>query len=136
VERFATARAVPVMHIHSADDPRAPYAGGLGPPFPMTSTRVMHMAVDVALADWSKENGCTGAAEPRDKKDWKGHTATLWAWPGCRAEVLLWKLTGAGHVWPGGDLEYFPKLLGPGTAVIDANAEMWRFFARHKLPAQ
>jgi polyhydroxybutyrate depolymerase len=136
VERFPTARAVPVMHIHSADDPRAPYAGGLGPPFPMTSTRVMHMAVDVALADWSKENGCTGAAEPRDKKQWKGQTATLWAWPGCRAEVLLWKLTGAGHVWPGGELEYFPKLLGPGTAVIDANVEMWKFFQRHKLPAQ
>lgn len=136
VDRFPTARPVPVMHIHSVDDQRALYVGGLGPPFPMTNMRVMHMSVDVALADWSKENGCTGAMESRDKKEWKGHTATLLAYPGCRAEVLLWKLTGAGHVWPGGEPDYFPKLLGPGSAVIDANLEMWRFFSRHKLPAQ
>ncbi|NBS59349.1 MAG: hypothetical protein EBS65_20375, partial [Betaproteobacteria bacterium] len=126
--RFPTARAVPILHIHSVDDPRALYAGGLGPPFPMTNARVTHLAVDAALAEVSKENGCAGAAEPRDKKEWKGHTATLLAWTGCRAEVLHWKLTGAGHVWPGG-------VLGPGTEVIDANLEMWKFFQRHRLPA-
>jgi polyhydroxybutyrate depolymerase len=136
VERFPTARSVPVMHIHSVDDPRALYAGGLGPPFPLTNTRVMHLAVDVALADSAQANGCKGAMEQRDRREWKGHAATLLAYPGCRAEVLLWKLTGAGHVWPGGEPNYFPKLLGPGTAVIDANEEMWRFFARHRLPAQ
>ncbi len=41
---------------------------------------------------------------------------------------------GAGHVWPGGELDYLPRLLGPGTAVIDANEEMWRFFRRHRVP--
>ena len=134
VERFPAARRVPVMHIHSMDDPRAPYAGGLGPLFPSTNTRVMHLAVDVAVADWAQANGCSGPLEPREKKEWKGHTATLLAYPKCGAEVLLWKLTGAGHVWPGGELDYFPKLLGPGTAVIDANEVMWRFFSRHRLP--
>ena len=136
VERYPTARPVPVMHIHSVDDPRALYAGGLGPPFPMTNARVMHLAAEAGLADWAQANGCSGAMAQGERKDWQGHTATLLAFPGCRAEVLLWKLTGAGHVWPGGDPDYFPKLLGPGTAVIDANEEMWRFFSRHKLPAQ
>ena len=136
VERYPTARPVPVMHIHSVDDPRALYSGGLGPPFPMTNARVMHLAAEAGLADWAQANGCTGAMAQGERKDWQGHTATLFAYPGCRAEVLLWKLTGAGHVWPGGDPDYFPKLLGPGTAVIDANEEMWRFFSRHKLPAQ
>jgi poly(3-hydroxybutyrate) depolymerase len=28
--------------------------------------------------------------------------------------------------------DYNPELLGTGTAVIDANAEMWRFFSRFK----
>jgi len=50
-----------------------------------------------------------------------------------RAETALWKLTGGGHVWPGGVLDYLTWLLGPGTRVIDANEEMWRFFSRHKL---
>ena len=134
VEHLPTARSVPVMHFHSVDDPRANYAGGLGPPFPMTNSRVMHLAVETGLAGWAQANGCATPMEARDKKEWRGHTATLYAYPKCRAEVLLWKLTGAGHVWPGGELDYFPKLLGPGTAVIDANEEMWRFFARHRLP--
>jgi polyhydroxybutyrate depolymerase len=136
VEHFPTARPVPVLHIHSVDDPRALYAGGLGPPFPMTNLRVMHLAAEAGLAEWAKSNGCGGAMQPGEKKDWKGHTATLFAYPGCRADVLLWKLTGAGHVWPGGEPDYLPKLLGPGTAVIDANVEMWKFFQRHRLPAQ
>ncbi len=133
VEHFPTQRAVPMMHIHSADDPRAPMGGGLGPPFPMLNTQVNHIAVDAALGEWAKANGCGTPMEQRDTKTWQGHTATLFAYPKCRAEVLFWKLTGAGHVWPGGELDYLPKLLGPGTAVIDANAEMLRFFARHQL---
>ena len=27
-----------------------------------------------------------------------------------------------------------PFFLGPGTRVIDANEELWRFFSRHRLP--
>ncbi len=134
VEHFPAARSVPVMHIHSADDPRAPFAGGLGPPFPMTSTRVMHLPVDAALGGWGKANGCAIPMEQKDRRESQGHIATLFAYPKCRAEVLLWKLTGAGHVWPGGEPDYFPQLLGPGTTVIDANEEMWRFFSRHRLP--
>ena len=134
VDHFPAARSVPVMHFHSVDDPRAPIGGGLGPPFPMTNQRVMHISVDVALAEWAKANGCATPMAEGSRKEWQGHTATLFAYPKCRAEVLFWKLTGAGHVWPGGELDYFPKLLGPGTAVIDANEEMWRFFLRHRLP--
>jgi polyhydroxybutyrate depolymerase len=64
------------------------------------------------------------------------HTATRYSYAPCRggAEVVLWKLAGAGHVWPGGVRDYLPRLLGPGTAVIDANAEMWRFFSRFRRP--
>lgn len=133
IERFATARPVPVMHIHSVDDPRALYAGGLGPPFPLTNVRVQHSPVEASLSIWARANGCGPNMEQKGHREWKGHTATLLAYPGCRAEVLLWKLTGAGHVWPGGELDYFPRLLGPGTAVIDANEEMWKFFSRHRL---
>ena len=58
--------------------------------------------------------------------------ATRYTYAPCRAgtEVVLWKLTGAGHVWPGGHKDYLPLLLGAGTTVLDANAEMWRFFSR------
>ena len=31
--------------------------------------------------------------------------------------------------------DYPERVLGPGTDVIDANEEMWRFFRRFALPA-
>lgn len=43
-DRFPPARPVPVLHIHSVADPRALYAGGLGPPFPFTNAHITHRA--------------------------------------------------------------------------------------------
>ena len=135
------ARPVPVMHFHSVDDPRALYAGGLGPPFPMTTLQVFHSAVEPTIRDWAATIGCptdarvtaelTGKAGSREA----GHTATRYVWAPCRegAEVILWKFTGTGHVWPGGLQDYFPSLLGTATALVDANLEMWRFFQRFTL---
>lgn len=138
VLRFEPARPVPVMHIHSMDDPRALYQGGLGPPFPATDSRTLHPAVEERLDQWARANGCGATPAAGERREWKRpgsgvHTATRYSWTGCKAETVLWKLTGAGHVWPGGRRDYLVRLLGPGTQVIDANEEMWRFFSRHKI---
>ena len=52
--------------------------------------------------------------------------------------MVLWKLTGAGHVWPGGATEYLDKvlgsqskILGEATDIIDANARIWAFFSSY-----
>jgi len=134
---FAPRLPVPVMHIHSVDDERALYGGGLGPPFPITNTRVFHQSVDSMIEKWRAHNACP--ARPRVSAPLGGtpaepHTATRQLYAPCRGgtEVVLWKLTGAGHVWPGGHQDYLPLLLGAGTAVLDANAEMWRFFSRFR----
>lgn len=133
-----SARAVPVLQIHSVDDPRALYSGGLGPPFPLTKNQVFHPNIDKMIKHWAKHNGC--AAEPM-AADWRvdrtprGHSATQYVFPDCRdgAAVVLWKLTGAGHVWPGGKQKVLERILGPSTAIIDANREMWEFFKRFAL---
>jgi polyhydroxybutyrate depolymerase len=135
---FGPGMAVPVMHIHSIDDPRALYDGGLGPAFPFTNTRVLHQSVDAMLALWITRNACSDRAQVASPARGEAgapdamHTATRYLYAPCRdgAEVVLWKLTGAGHVWPGGVQDYLPLLLGTGTTVIDANTEMWRFFRR------
>lgn len=138
--RFAPALAVPVMHIHSVDDQRALYDGGLGPALPFTDTRVFHQPVDVMLEKWIAHNGCPaqpqvmGPVSGRMDAAGAAHTATRYTYVPCRGgtQVVLWKLTGAGHVWPGGLQDYLPLLLGAGTTVIDANHEMWRFFSRYR----
>ena len=140
VQRFKPARPVPVLHIHSVDDGRALYQGGLAAPFgiQLGDTRVLHPPVEERLAEWARANGCATPMEERERREWvaadgTAHGATLYAYPKCRAETMLWKLSGAGHVWPGGVVDYLRLLLGPGTRVIDANEEMWRFFSRHRL---
>jgi polyhydroxybutyrate depolymerase len=130
-------RAVPVMHIHSVDDPRALYGGGLGPRFPLTNNRVRHPDIEQMMLGWARRNGCrSGALEDRRVgNESRGHNATRYVFARCRddAEVALWKLTGAGHVWPGGKQKFLEHMLGPSTDIIDANTEMWRFFQRFAL---
>jgi polyhydroxybutyrate depolymerase len=139
---FAPARPMPVLHVHSVDDPRALYPGGLGPPFPLTRARVEHNAVEAELARWAALDGC--AAEPheierrrgREGQADAGHTATLLDFSPCTtgAGVRLWKLTGAGHGWPGGPSVLPERLMGPETRVIQAAEEVWRFVRAFSRP--
>jgi poly(3-hydroxybutyrate) depolymerase len=46
--------------------------------------------------------------------------------------VQLWKLTGAGHGWPGGHVPLPEKVMGPETVTIDAALEVWRFVSRFR----
>jgi polyhydroxybutyrate depolymerase len=129
-------RAVPVLHIHSVDDPRALYPGGLGPPFPFTNSRVLHPSVEATVAAWAKRDGCDMIPMEKESRQAPGgHTARRLVHEHCRdgAEVALWKLTGAGHGWPGATPAR-EALVGPATTVIDANAEIWRFVSRFALP--
>ena len=133
--RFHSTRPMPVMHFHSVDDPRALYNGGLGPPLPGTATRNLHPPVEEQLAKWIAIDGCRST--PAVAKSLKGkagtpdegNTATKLIYAPCStgANVVLWKLSGSGHVWPGRD-DGIERILGPATHLIDANEEMWSFF--------
>jgi polyhydroxybutyrate depolymerase len=140
LERFAPRRPIPVMHIHSMQDHIARYDGGFGPPATLVDTRVLNMSVEDMLRKWLDFDGCplkpglvdtlAGEAGTPDG----AHGAIRRVYRPCRqgTEVVLWQLTGAGHVWPGGVRDYNPQLLGSGTAVIDANTEIWKFFSRYR----
>jgi polyhydroxybutyrate depolymerase len=140
LDRFAPKRPIPVMHIHSVQDHIARYDGGFGPPATILDTRTMNTSVEDMLRKWLDFDGCplraaavdtiAGAAGTPDE----GHSAIRRVYGPCRqgTEVVLWQLSGAGHVWPGGVRDYNPQLLGTGTAVIDANAEIWKFVSRFR----
>ena len=146
VTKFAPTRPVPVMEFHSVDDPRALYNGGLGLPFPGTNIQNQFDPVQEGIDRWVAADGCrrTPKTAPTIQGDPgrgdAGETATRITYAPCkqRAEVVLWKLTGAGHVWPGTpiDVNGTPRgaVLGESTSVVDANELMWEFFAKHPLP--
>jgi polyhydroxybutyrate depolymerase len=122
---------VPIMHMHSVDDPRALYNGGLGPPFPMTNSRVFHRPVEEQLAKWIAFNRCPKTATVQRKITGSTTTATKDVYTPCAtgATVVLWKLTGSGHVWPGSEgRPAMQRILGRPNTLINANEEMWTFF--------
>lgn len=140
VARFAPSRPMPVMHIHSTHDHIARYDGGFGPPSTIADTRMFHTAVEDMLRKWVDHDGCPVrpalveplAGQPGTPDE--EHSAIRRVYRPCRngVEVVLWQISGAGHVWPGGVRDYMPQLLGTGTAIIDSNAEMWRFFSKFR----
>jgi polyhydroxybutyrate depolymerase len=132
----AGARPMPLLHIHSVDDPRALYAGGEGPPFPLSDRRVMHPSVEAVLRLWARHDGCGAATDDPVRRAANGHTATRVVFAGCSSgkPVIHWRLTGAGHVWPGAPQKRTTQLLGQATDVIDGNAEIWGFFRGFSRP--
>jgi polyhydroxybutyrate depolymerase len=143
VSSFRPSRPVPVMHIHSVDDPRALYEGGVGPPFPGTNNRETHQPVQKALDQWIRAAGC--AAAPKTTEARRGrpgtrdaaHTATKLVWSNCagNVEITHWKLTGAGHGWPGNTRgELAQEITGPSTTIVDAAEEAWKFVSKFRLP--
>lgn len=99
-------------------------------------------AVDDTIARWRTFDGCParartgpvlkGAAGTTEA----GNSATRYAWEpcACGTAMVLWKLTGSGHVWPGAARDY-PLVIGRGTQIINANEEMWKFFRNFSVPA-
>ncbi|HUJ13650.1 MAG TPA: PHB depolymerase family esterase [Thermoanaerobaculia bacterium] len=127
---------VPIMHFHSVDDPRALYNGGLGPPFPLTGTRVLHPPVERQLAKWIAHNGCPATPKVERRLTNATTSATKLVYAPCSsgATVVLWKMTGSGHVWPGKPARS-ERLLGKPNLLIDANEEIWAFFRNFRRPA-
>jgi polyhydroxybutyrate depolymerase len=55
------------------------------------------------------------------------------SYPACRSssEVVLYRVEGGGHTWPGG-VQYLPSfVIGPTSRSVSASEAIWRFFARH-----
>ena len=138
LKTLAPARPMPVLEIHSVDDPRALYNGGLGPPFPGTTSRVLHQPVKAALDRWIVANGCSAQVDSvTDRKSNSGETVELMHWSKCRdgVEVQHWRLTGSGHGWPGKTPTPVGEgLIGPQAKLISAAEEVWKFVSRFKLP--
>jgi polyhydroxybutyrate depolymerase len=132
----APTREVPLMLFNSVDDRYVPYEGraGLLGGLAQASRYPRVPGVDEEVARWRGFDGCPPAAQAGPELKGAsgsadaGNTATRYEWGPCRggSRIVLWKLSGSGHVWPGASRSVF--FLGRGTRVIDANDQMWLFF--------
>jgi len=143
IQTSGLAHPMPLMLFNSVDDRYVPYEGRLG-----LLGRISHAtrypsvpSVDEEIARWRGFDNCPADAQVGPTlKGAPGsadadNSATRYEWGPCASStrIVLWKLAGSGHVWPGATRGV--RWLGRGTNVIDANEQMWRFFRQFSLPS-
>lgn len=131
-------RPVPILMVHGTADPINAW-GGHEIRLLVTTTGSILTAPEAA-AKWAALDGCSGVAERSDLPDKDPDDGTRWrltAWRGCRAgaEVLLYKVLGGGHTWPGAEPAYH-VVIGRSSRDVDFEPLLWEFLARHALPGR
>ena len=116
-------RPVPMIAFHGTEDEVVPYNGGTSwitsRPFPN---------IPAWTAKWALRNQCgTNPVESAVAAD-----VTRLEYTNCAddAAVVLYRVQGGGHSWPGG--KPLPEwLVGPTSNGVDATSQMWAFFREH-----
>lgn len=132
---FAPEDGVSVLVVQGTQDPLVPYEGGK-----VALGRGRVIPTEDALRLWVKADIC--AQPPRtdllpDLDPGDGCRVERSVWSGCRAgtEVVLLKMVGAGHTWPGG-VQYLPRgMVGRVCRDFDSSF-IWEFFKAHPKPAR
>jgi len=133
---------LPFMGTVASDDfysgTAAGLAGGTTMIFPGVYS-IPHPSVENVLQAWAQHDQCPATAEEADPwsvddPDRQAVARTIWGPCADGAEIVLWRLRGVGHVWPGPASSYRNWFVGPATSVIDVREEMWRFFQRFTRP--
>jgi polyhydroxybutyrate depolymerase len=113
----AAARQRPIISFHGTADPAVPYNGGR-----VLNSDVPVGAEEKTMAAWAAHNGCqVGPTTTHVSSE-----VTRLSWNGCVAPVVLYRIEGGGHTWPGAI--NVPRL-GYTTHQLSASAEMWKFFS-------
>ena len=126
VDGPAPARPVPLVVFHGLEDQNVLWEGGKGSnqldPAP-------HRSIPETLAFWRRANRCAAAPARTER----GPEYVLERYEPAAgqagAPIVLYKLPGGGHAWPGGEPGARFLNLGPLVKSVDASELMWQFFA-------
>jgi polyhydroxybutyrate depolymerase len=121
-------------------DPLVPYAGGpIG--FGRRASRRrgasggrgIAAATEVVAREWAAANGITGApdVEQLARAGDLPVTRVTWHQAGCPS-VVLHRIEGGGHTWPGGAQYLSPRIIGPVARALDASGIMLEQFRQNE----
>lgn len=118
---------LPWIAFHGLEDPVVPYRGGDAD----RHGRVLRFPpIEKWTADWAQVGGC----RPEPEIEEITTQVSKICYSGCEGggEVILYRVAGAGHTWPGGG--FLPRwLTGKTNREINATDLMWEFFQRYHL---
>lgn len=117
-------RSIPVLEFHGTADDVVPYQGAQGLAAP----------IDSVIAFWARNNQCPQSPDFEllpNINTTDGSTVEKYTFAPCdeNRKVILYKILGGGHTWPGALLQ-----IGVTNRDIQANVEIWNFFKNYTLP--
>jgi len=128
---------VSALIVNGTDDPLVPYGGGEVQVLGNARGRVIG-AEEVARL-WAAHDACSPTPTIEDSPGTAGAdgcTTTRLSYRDCAqgADVVVYRLNGGGHTWPGGT-QYLPRrLVGRVCRDLDGSALIWDFLQRHRKP--
>jgi polyhydroxybutyrate depolymerase len=125
-ENLVPRQPVPLLHIHGTADPIWPYKGRNIPALGLLDS------VDSSLAIWTQANKAS-IVEERELRHlrYQDQSVTLRRYEG-EAAVVLYRVDGGGHIWPGGQQYMSKRIVGPVHPGFSANATILDFFTRFR----
>ena len=123
-------KPVAVMVMNGTDDPLVPYDGG--PVKVFRKTRGDIISTDEFVGFWKEKNGCTTKKNtfelPNTADD--DTTVSVDEYGDCENQgaLVLYKINGGGHTWPGGKQYLGERWIGKTNRDIVACDVIWDFF--------
>jgi polyhydroxybutyrate depolymerase len=131
-EQFNPDDSVSVLIIQGTDDPLVPYNGGQI----AGGNRGAIISTDDTVELWVQNDGCSNIPLEEELPNidlYDSCLATQYTWSNGHADsaVVLLKIEGGGHTWPGG-AQYLPRsIIGRVCEDFDATEVIWSFFKDH-----
>jgi polyhydroxybutyrate depolymerase len=136
-DEFKPDYPVSILLINGTEDPLVKYDGGAVGFGEDGYGRGESVSTDQTISIWTKNNECNinPLAENLDNKNWADKCkAKKYIYSNCagETEVILVKIEGGGHTWPGGS-QYLPKMIvGNVCKDFSATEMIWEFFKSQK----
>jgi polyhydroxybutyrate depolymerase len=130
-KKFRPKDSVSVLEIHGTSDPVVPYNGGR-----ITDDGGEVIGVEATVEYWSRADGCKSRYLQLPMADLNPNDDCypdkfLWADGRHDTDVVLCRVVGGGHTWPGSTLPFYFFFLGNVCLDFNASQMIWDFFRSH-----
>jgi polyhydroxybutyrate depolymerase len=130
-KKFHPKDSVSVLEVHGTSDPVVPYAGGQ-----INDDGGEVIGVEETVEYWSRADGCKSRYLQLPMADLNPDDDCypekfLWTDGRHDTEVVLCRIVGGGHTWPGSTLPFYLFFLGNVCLDFNASQMVWQFFKSH-----
>jgi polyhydroxybutyrate depolymerase len=130
-KKFHPKDSVSVLEVHGTSDPVVPYGGGR-----ISDDGGEVIGVEETVEYWSRADDCKSRYIQLPMADLNLNDGCypekfLWADGKHDTDVVLCRVVGGGHTWPGSSLPFYLFFLGNVCLDFNASEMIWQFFKNH-----